>query len=73
MVMRKRTIVKVNKAQCALCNDVIESIHRHDFVGCKCGEIFVDGGKSYLRRGAKNFLNFIDLSESYEEEYESQF
>lgn len=73
MVMRKRTVVEVNKAQCALCDDVIESTHRHDFVSCKCGEIFVDGGKAYLRRGAKNFLNFIDLSESHEEEYESQF
>jgi len=52
-----------NRAQCLLCEDIIESTHRHDYVSCKCGEIAVDGGRSYLRRSAKNFLNFLDLSE----------
>lgn len=52
-----------NRAQCMLCGDIIESTHRHDYVSCKCGEIAVDGGRSYLRRSAKNFLNFLDLSE----------
>lgn len=45
-------IVK-NAAECARCGDVIESKHRHDFVSCKCGAIFVDGGLSYLRRGGE--------------------
>ena len=58
--------VKVNKAQCKLCGDIIESKHTHDFVRCSCGEIFVDGGKEYLRRGAKDLGNIIELSE-YEE------
>jgi hypothetical protein len=52
-----------NAAECALCGDVIESTHRHDFVTCKCGEISVDGGKAYLRRLAKNPSNLIDRSE----------
>lgn len=58
--------IKHNKAQCKLCGDIIESKHRHDFVSCKCGEIFVDGGKDYIRRGAKDLSNIIDLTE-YEE------
>jgi hypothetical protein len=55
--------IKVNKAQCALCQDVIESVHVHDFNKCSCGEIFVDGGKSYIRRGATDLKNIIELSE----------
>jgi len=57
-----------NRAQCLLCDTVIESIHRHDFVRCKCGEIFVDGGTDYLRQGAGCFANFKDLSEYSTEE-----
>jgi len=55
------TVIK-NIAACALCGEVIESKHVYDYVSCSCGEIFIDGGKEYLRRGAKNFDNFIDLS-----------
>lgn len=58
--------IKANKAQCKLCKDIIESKTVHDFVQCLCGEIFVDGGKQYLRRGAKDLNNIIDLTE-YEE------
>jgi hypothetical protein len=53
-----------NKAQCKKCGDIIESHYRHDFVSCKCGSIFVDGGLDYCRSGADNIENFIDLSES---------
>jgi hypothetical protein len=60
----KSKMIISNKAKCRLCDDVVESKHRHDFVTCKCGEIFVDGGTTYLRRGATNFDNFIDLSET---------
>lgn len=40
-----------NKAQCKVCQDIIESKFRHDFVMCKCESIFVDGGDSYWRAG----------------------
>ena len=61
-------MIIVNKAKCRLCGDIIESKHRHDYVECKCGEISVDGGKDYLRRGFKDYYNnFIDLSEVIEE------
>ena len=57
-----------NAAQCRLCGDVIESKTVHDYVACKCGAIFVDGGKQYLRRGfVYSQEDFIDMSEIKEE------
>ena len=46
-------MIKRNAAKCAKCGTVIESTHRHDFVTHACDGVyfFVDGGKSYLRRG----------------------
>jgi tRNA(Ile2) C34 agmatinyltransferase TiaS len=72
MTKRIREVVTLNKAQCKKCNDIIESKHRHDFVWCKCGAIAVDGGKAYLRR-AGELDNMVELSESYTEEYESDW
>ena len=40
-----------NVAKCKKCGDIIESKHRHDFVWCKCGSIFVDGGRDYWKWG----------------------
>lgn len=62
-----RNKIIVNSAACKLCGEIIESKHRHDFVSCMCGEIFIDGGPEYLRRGARNLDNIIELS--VEEEY----
>lgn len=73
MKIRTRQVVTTNKCQCRQCGDIIESRYRHDFVSCKCGAIFTDGGKDYIRRGAKDFNDIIDMSETYEEEYESQW
>lgn len=60
---RKKMSILCNKAQCRKCGDIIESKYRHDFVKCKCGAIFVDGGKDYARRGAKNLEDIIELIE----------
>lgn len=73
MVTRTREVVVVNKAQCKLCDDIIESTYRHDFKRCSCGEIMVDGGKDYIKRSVKSFDNLIELSETYEEVYESEW
>ena len=72
MVTRTKTVVVVNKCQCARCLDIIESKHRHDFVQCKCGAIFTDGGTEYIRRGGE-IENIIDMSETYEETFESEW
>lgn len=55
-----------NRAKCKKCGDVIESNYRHDWVSCKCGAIFVDGGHDYLRWGG-NPEYIIDLSEVSED------
>ena len=62
----------MNKCQCARCLNIIESRHKHDFVQCKCGAIFTDGGTEYIRRGGE-IENIIDMSETYEETFESEW
>ena len=59
--------IKSNKAKCRKCEDVIESVFVHDFKWCSCGEIFVDGGKEYLRRGG-TIATFEELSEYFEDD-----
>jgi hypothetical protein len=56
----------MSKAMCILCDDVIESKHRHDFVWCKCGKSFLDGGDDYIRAGGY----LIHVKEEEEEENE---
>jgi hypothetical protein len=63
--------IKTNRAQCKSCNEVIESFHRHDFKFCKCKTIFVDGGKSYLRRGGEPAA-ILELSEFEEVEQQDE-
>jgi hypothetical protein len=55
-----------NRAKCAKCDTVIESKHRHDFVTCYCGSIFVDGGTDYYRAGFDRPEDFIRLGENNE-------
>ena len=43
-----------NRIRCKSCDDIIESGHVHDFKYCKCGKVFVDGGKEYCRYGFPN-------------------
>lgn len=63
---KKKRIIR-NAAKCSECKDVIESTYRHDFVGCSCGAIFVDGGHSYLRR-LGDMSKCIDMSVLEDEE-----
>ena len=51
-----------NAARCRKCDTVVESRSVHDFVSCKCGAIFVDGGLAYLRAGG-NPEDFESLAE----------
>lgn len=51
--MKKKWIV-LNAAHCLLCGDSIVSRHVHDYVECKCGNVFVDGGTEYFRYGGKD-------------------
>jgi len=60
-----------NAARCKLCDTIIESRFRHDFQACPCGEIFVDGGLDYVRRGGNDLDNIEELSEWEETENET--
>lgn len=53
-----------NRAKCRICQDILESFHRFDFVTCKCGEISIDGGNDTLWCSAKDFNNFIRVDEN---------
>ncbi len=59
--IKKNRLVR-NRLKCKLCGDVIESKYRHDFVECKCGKVFVDGGLDYMRWGGDRD-QIEDLSE----------
>jgi hypothetical protein len=52
-----------NRAKCKLCEQIIESLHSHDYVPCKCGEIAIDGGDSYFRCVAHNWANFLRIDD----------
>ena len=55
-------MIRRNAARCRRCDTVVESTHRHDFVPCRCGAIFVDGGLEYVRAGG-NPEDFESLAE----------
>jgi hypothetical protein len=57
-----------NRARCLTCGDTVESLTRHDFNECSCGNVFVDGGKAYLRAGCRDgWDTFENLSEFADE------
>jgi len=60
----------LNRAECKQCGSVITSTHRHDFVECMCGAIFVDGGLDYVRRGG-DMDAIIELSKWEEKDAKS--
>ncbi len=52
-----------NRAKCKLCNSIIQSTMKNDFVTCKCGEIALDGGYEYIHaniRTCKSNLIIVD-------------
>jgi len=58
--------IKHNRAKCLLCGDVVESVTVHDFRSCSCEAMFVDGGRSYIRRGGD--LNMVESMDEYYED-----
>ena len=62
MIAKEQRITR-NAARCTKCLTEIESRHRHDFQECMCGDVFVDGGKDYIRRGVMPGGSFEDLNE----------
>lgn len=56
-----------NRCRCKNCETIIESKHRHDMVHCACGNVFTDGGTSYIRRGWSGFMDVNDAIEDMTE------
>lgn len=52
-----------NRAKCKLCESIIESQDRNDYVTCSCGEISVDGGNEYHRCRASDWANFLRVDD----------
>lgn len=44
------------KVKCLLCEQILQSKHRHDYVMCKCGNLSVDGGSDYLKISSNSNL-----------------
>jgi hypothetical protein len=42
---------EMNRIRCAKCKELLHSKHVHDWVGCGCGAVYVDGGDEYCRLG----------------------
>lgn len=66
------TRVKIlrNRAKCLICGDEIESRTVHEYKTCSCGNLSVDGGLQYAKRGVKDLDKWEDLSEYEEQENE---
>lgn len=63
--MTDRKITR-SRAKCLACGDVIESKHRHNFVSCTCGDLFLDGGTEYVRYGCRE-KGSVELLTEYAE------
>lgn len=53
-----------NAATCLKCFHTVESTFRHDFRHCHCGNVFVDGGLSYIRHGANDMNMYKNESKT---------
>lgn len=51
-----------NQARCLDCGDEPFSAHVHDYRTCTCGNISVDGGLEYIKRGYRPHANMEDMS-----------
>lgn len=61
-----------NSATCLICGETIRSKNRHHHVTCKCGNLFVDGGSWYLRRGFKQKGSYENKAEYYDDVVEGE-
>ena len=41
----------MNRIRCGKCGDLLHSKHVHDWVGCGCGAVSVDGGDEHCGLG----------------------
>lgn len=57
-------ILTKNAVKCLVCNTILESKYRHNFVTCGCSnETFTDGGLVYQRYSGKDLDKVVSLAE----------
>ena len=70
-----KKVLKHNSIQCLMCNTILVSKYRHNYVSCQCdNQAFCDGGIDYMRYGAVDMTLIKDLSvyqEMTDDEYEA--
>jgi hypothetical protein len=61
-----RGIIKINKAKCTKCGDILISKEVHKKETCSCGSLSIAGGNYFLERSSSDYKELsqtIDLSE----------
>lgn len=57
-------VLTKNSVKCLICNTILESKYRHNYVQCSCpNQTFTDGGLYYQRVGGKDLNLIEDLCE----------
>ena len=56
-----------NRAKCKLCQSIIESYHRTDYVSCTCSQIAVYGGPDLMQCSAIDWANFLRVDDNNNE------
>ena len=57
-------VLTKNAIKCLMCNTILESKYRHNYVQCSCpNQTFTDGGLYYQRGGGKDLNLIEDLCE----------
>lgn len=63
-----------SQLRCLECNDLIVSLDRHDFRSCKCGAVYLDGGRDYIRVGGDDVdFELVTLACQWELSREESF
>lgn len=52
-----------NRAKCKLCQSILESFHRDDYITCTCGEIAIHGGTNHYGVTYRNHNNFLRIDD----------
>jgi len=56
-------VIRINKAQCKHCGDILISTDEDKKETCTCGKLTVDGGTSFLLRSGDRGTDYKELSE----------
>ena len=66
-------VLTKNSVRCLVCNTILESKYRHNYVQCSCpNQTFTDGGLYYQRGGGKD-LNLIEDLCEYQEMTQEEY